>query len=336
MTWRIGLLKRSYTKSLASPFLYRILNRIAMKEIDHIKSSVAHHLSDINVDAILRENKLQIVEKEFFRNKKNVIRVQDVRGNPLILKIGVDEIQMRLMRNARFMERDLCFRVPSIVAVGENWILMEEVQGRFLHEFYEDDPGLCVEVSRNIADDYQHVVRALNSRALGDLLQEGQMRVYSRLNIWSKPIIDVGLLEFSLVQKIAQEFQEVIARKGENFFTWAHGNIIGDHVIVGNGKPILIDLEAVPWVGRGYYDFLRALDFMFLMSPQDAEWMRTVIPQYIKMYTHHYDQEEVRLVFALRNIGVLGWDILHNHVPYLAGDIDKKKEVALQFIKRKY
>lgn len=332
MGWRIGLLKASYRNHL----FYSTINKKMMKEVHHITSDAAGSLSSINVDGILRKNNLEVVEKEFFRNKKNVLRVKDDCGNPLILKIGVSEVQMRLMRNLQCMGGYLCFRVPPIVAAGEDWMLMEEVQGQFLHELYEDSPGFCIEISRRIANDYQHIAISIDNRNLsGDLLQVGQMRLYSRLNIWSKPLVDAGLIDFTLVQQIAQEFQKIVARKGEDFFAWVHGNIIGDHVIMKDDLPYLLDLESVPWVGRGYYDLLRALDFMFLMS-QDAERMRVAIPQWINMYTHHHNQEEVRLVFALRNIGILGWDILHNSVPYVVGDIEKKKEIALQFIKREY
>ncbi len=176
MGWRIGLLKASYRNHL----FYSTINKKMMKEVHHITSDAAGSLSSINVDGILRKNNLEVVEKEFFRNKKNVLRVKDDCGNPLILKIGVSEVQMRLMRNLQCMGGYLCFRVPPIVAAGEDWMLMEEVQGQFLHELYEDSPGFCIEISRRIANDYQHIAISIDNRNLsGDLLQVGQMRLYS-------------------------------------------------------------------------------------------------------------------------------------------------------------
>jgi len=51
----------------------------------------------------------------------------------------------------------------------------------------------------------------------------------------------------------------VIDRKGESFFSWSNGNIIGDHVVISGEDVYLLDLNAVPRVGKGYYDFLKEL-----------------------------------------------------------------------------
>ncbi len=153
--------------------------------------------------------------------------------------------------------------------------------------------------------------------------------------LWSKPIIDAGLIDFSLVQQIKKEFEDVINQKGKEFFIWSHGNIIGDHLIVSGKDIYLLDLNAVPRVGRGYYDFLHALDFMFLKS-EDEEKVFTSIPGWIKQYLSGFDEDEVKLVFAFRNIGILGWDIIHEKVEYLKEDLEKKKQLALKFIRREY
>jgi hypothetical protein len=167
------------------------------------------------------------------------------------------------------------------------------------------------------------------------LLADGQEWLFSRLNLWSKPIVDAGLIDFSLVQQLKQEFEEVINRKGENFFGWVHGNVIGDHILISGEDIYLLDLNAVPRAGRGYHDFLRALDFMFLKTENDEQTFAS-IQKWMKQYLSEFDEAEVKLVFAFRNIGILGWDILHHKVEYMKGDIKVKKQLALKFIRREY
>lgn len=55
----------------------------------------------------------------------------------------------------------------------------------------------------------------------------------------------------------------------------------------------------------------------------------------MKKYLGQHNWEEVKLVFALRCIGILGWDMLHRG-DFGKGDVEKKKEVLLKFIRREY
>lgn len=291
----------------------------------------------VNMEAVLKENNLQLVETEFFRQKKTVARVKDSQGNRLILKTGrIDPFQVQLLKTAKLIEAQLYFKVPAIIKQGEGWILLEEVEGQFLNDFYDKKPDWCVEASKKVADSYQLVIaETLKTQMLGDLLVDGQEWLYSRLNMWSKSIVDAGLLDFSVIQQLKTEFEEVIARKGENFFGWVHGNVIGDHILVSGEDIYLLDLNAVPRAGRGYHDFLRALDFMFLKA-ENEEKMFAFIPKWMKQYLSEFDEAEVKLVFAFRNIGILGWDILHHNVEYTKGDLERKKQLALKFIRREY
>ncbi|HRZ33993.1 MAG TPA: hypothetical protein P5548_03805 [Candidatus Moranbacteria bacterium] len=291
----------------------------------------------VDMETIIRENNLQLMETEFFRQKKTVARVKDAQGNRLILKTGrIDPFQTQLLKTAKQMEAQLYFKVPAIIKQGESWILLEEVEGQFLNDLYDKKPDWCVEVSKKVADSYQLVIQEVQkTQSLGNLLADGQEWLFSRLNMWSKPIVDAGLIDFSLVQQLKQEFEEVINRKGKNFFGWVHGNIIGDHILVSGEDIYLIDLNAVPRAGRGYHDFLRALDFMFLKA-ENEEQMFASIQKWMKQYLSEFDEAEVKLVFAFRNIGILGWDILHHKVEYTKGDIEAKKQLALRFIKREY
>jgi hypothetical protein len=331
MSIRTVILKATFINR----FLYNLLNKIMVNKATQQQKKEKEPIVD--VEYVLKENNLQLVETEFFRQKKTVVRVKDAQGNRLILKTGrIDPFQVQLLKNAKQMEAQLYFKVPAIIKQGEGWILLEEVDGQFLNEFYDKKPDWCVEVSKKITDSYQLVIQEMEkTQPLGNLLAEGQEWLFSRLNIWSKPIVDAGLIDFSLVQQLKTEFEEVIAKKSENFFSWVHGNIIGDHIVISGKNIYLLDLNAVPRAGRGYHDFLRALDFMFLKT-ENEEQIFISIPKWIKRYLSEFDEAEVKLVFAFRNIGILGWDILHHKVEYIKGDLEKKKEKILKFIKRNY
>lgn len=329
---RCGILKASFQ----SRILYGLLNRIMNAKISQQKKGDKEPM--IDVDSVLLENELQMIETEFFRGKKTVARVEDAQGNRYILKTGkIDPFQAILLKTAKAIEGKLSFKVPALARQGEGWMLLEEVQGKLLNEYFSDKPDWCVEVSKKIADDYQLVMQEIQkNQNLGNLLSDGQEWLFSRLNLWGKPIVDAGMIDFPSIQTLKREFEQMISRKGKEFFGWAHGNIIGDHLIVSKrGEIYLLDLNAVPRAGRGYHDFLRALDFMFLKSA-DEEKVFASTPGWIRQHLSGFDEEEVRLVFAFRNIGILGWDILHEKVEYAEGDLERKKQLALKFIKREY
>lgn len=331
MDIRCGILKASFR----SRFLYNLLNKIMNAKISRQEEGEKEPVVDVG--SVLLENRLQMVETGFFREKKTIARVKDTSGNHFILKTGkIEPFQVALFEAAKAIENKLSFKVPAIVKQGEGWILLEEIKGKLLNDFYKDMPDWCVEVSKKIADDYSLVIQEVQkTQNLGDLFTEGQKWLFSRFNLWSKPIVDAGLIEFSLVQQLKKEFEDVISQKGEEFFSWAHGNVIGDHLIVDGEDIFLLDLNAVPRAGRCYHDFLRALDFMFLKS-EDEEKIFASIPGWIKQYLSEFDEEEVKLVFAFRNIGILGWDILKHNAEEGKGNIERKKQLALKFIRREY
>lgn len=294
--------------------------------------------SSVDIVSVMRDNNLTVLDEGWnFRGKKTVTKVVDDKGSPLILKTGrIDPFQIQLLEAAKRIEGRLFFRVPTIVNQGEGWILLEEVGGRSLNEFLDEDADQYVDVSKRVSDSYQLVIREVQrTQPLGDLLAEGQEWLLSRLILWSKSIVDSGLIDFPSVQRIRIDLEKIIAKKGENFFGWAHGNIIGDHIIISGGNVYLLDLNAVPRAGNGYHDFLRALDFMFLKTENEGRAFAS-IQKWIRQYLSEFDEDEVRLVFAFRNIGALGWDILHHNVEYLKGNLEEKNRLALRFIKRDY
>jgi len=320
--------------SFCSRFLFNLLNKIATN-----KAMQQQEKGEpiVDVEKVLQENNLELVETEFFRQKKTITIVRDAQGNRLILKTGrIDPFQVKLLKSAKSIESQLFFRVPAIIQQGTGWVLLEKVEGVFLNDFYDDKPDWCIEISKKVADSYQLVIQEMQkTQSFGNLLEDGQEWLFSRLNMWSKPIVEAGLIDFSLVQQLKKEFEEVIAKKGGEFFNWSHGNIVGDHIIISGEHVYLLDLSAVPRAGKDYYDFLRALDFMFLKA-ENGEQIFTSITKWIKQHLSEFDEDEVKLVFAFRSIGVLGWDILHHKVEYTTGDLEAKKKLALKFIKRDY
>lgn len=315
------------------PFLFWICSeRMTKKAMQRQKREGE---SRVDVRTILSESNLRLDESWTFRGKKTIFKVTDSSGIRLVLKIGrIDPFQVLLFGLAKEMESKLCFKVPVILKSGDGWFLMEYIEGVPLNDFYDEKPGRCVRVSKEIADSYQVLIaEMLRRQSIGNLFEEGREWLFSRLGLWSKSIVDVGLIDFSLVQKLEHEFREVIARKGQEFFEWSHGNVIGDHILVSGNDFYLLDLNVVPRAGRGYHDFLRALDFMFLKS-SDEQGIFESIPRWVRQYLSEFDENEVRLVLAFRFIGILGWDILHNQVEYVRGNLKEKKELALQFIRR--
>ncbi len=299
------------------------------------KNSELEASADLNMDTIIKENNLQLTEVGFFRQKKHIARVKNAKGDCFILKTGrIEPFQIELLKTAKRIEGQLCFKVPAVVKQGDGWILMEEIEGKFLNDFYEERPEWCADICKKIADDYKLVIQEIQKeKSFKGLLNEGQEWFFSKLDLWSKPIVDAGLVNLLEVQEIKKECEAIISKKEENFFGWVHGNIIGDHVIISEKDMYLLDLNAVPRIGGEYYDFLRALDFMFLKT-KDEKKIFALILELIKRDLSEFNEDEVRLVFAFRSIGMLGWDIIHNKDE--CGNIEAKKQLALRFIKREY
>lgn len=221
---------------------------------------------------------------------------------------------------------------------GNFWCPSEDISGDYLYAHYEVDPEWVVELSKKIADDYQIIIKECVNRGIidaADILQEGLAWTKESLHKWAQPLLEQGFISRDDLDKLAQDFERIIAEKSEEFFSYAHGNIIGDHVFVGEDKvSYLLGMRIVPRPGKGYYDFLRALDWLLLKVGKDeGKFGRTV--GWMKKYLSEQDWEEVKLVFALRCIGIFGWDMLHSG-DFGTGDTELKKEMLLKFIKREY
>ncbi len=294
--------------------------------------------SKFNLGELLKSQNLKLLETFVF-NGKEVYKVRNKNGKSLILKTsGIEVHQEELLKIAKSMENELCFSVPEFVASGEGWILMEDVgiNGAYLLDIYDKDPKIAVDVTAKISEDYKKVVnKFLENRSPGNLLEDGKKWLFSRLLLWSSSLVEAEMISFEDVKKFGERFESIVDKKGESFFGWVHGNIMGDHIIIRDSRPYLLDLSIVPRAGREYYDFLRALDFMFLKSER-FEKLFPVIVKSIKEFSKNNDLdfEEMKLVFAFRNIGILGWDVLYSGDPM--GDNKRKQRLMLKFIKQEY
>lgn len=232
---------------------------------------------------------------------------------------------------------DFCFKtVPAKGSgTGDYWVPIDDIKGRYLYAYFDEDPDWVVSSSQKIADDYQKVIAEYQKQKpeeFQNILENGKEWLFGKLLTWGGSVVEEGLLDHSEIAKLTDDFQKSIDKKGERFFGYFHGNVIGDHVYVDEEKNLyLLSMQIVPRPGRGYYDFLRTLDWLLLKTDCDFE----KIVSWMKQNIENQDWEEIKLVFALRCLGILGWDMLHRG-DMGKGDTEKKKEFLLKFIRREY
>ncbi len=324
--------------ALKNKFIFFIASKALTKGAEFMRNQDAKQpkQAEFDLEGFLKSQELELVETFVFNGKK-IYKVKDKDGKSLVLKTsGIEKHQKELFGIAKSMENELYFSVPEVVGDGEGWLLMEDVgiDKKYLLDMYDNNPKEAIEIARKISDDYQKVVREfLKRKAHYNILENGRKWLFSRLLLWSSPLVEAQKISFDEVKSIGDEFEEVINKKGEDFFGWFHGNIMGDHIIISDkGRPYLLDLHIAPRAGRGYHDFLRSLDFMFLKSEKFEELFPVIVEE-IESLSERYEYE-VKLVFAFRNIGILGWDVLKNGDS--KGFDPKKQELMLKFIKREY
>jgi len=314
------------------------LNKIMMVKANR-ELGTKKNSSEVDIEQLCSEHKWKTINKNVYLDKQNLAVVSDAREKEYILKVGrIEPLCTKLMKVAHDLEDELSFRVPQIYEQGEGWMLMEKVNGRSLSDYYQDKEEEVVEISKRIADDYQKlIIIALDELTKRDILMTGEQQLFLKLNTWSKPLLENDVLDFEIIQQLKNDFSKFIEQKGERFFGLVHGNITGQHVfLTSEKKSYLLDLDVVSRAGRGYYDFLRAIDYMLLKTDDIAE-MSKKVPVWFDKYLVEFDQEEVKLVFAFRAVGILGWDILQQEKrcnKQIAND--NKKSELLNFIYRTY
>ncbi len=258
---------------------------------------------------------------------------------------GIDELQATLVPLVQEMFRsgEICFTSDFYQATesGHNWILKEKIPGNFLVESYEKNPERYFQISQKIAQDYQKVIRRYFEKyeqSTEDLLESGKRKLFGNFFKWSGLIVEAGLLQHEEVLILAEEFEKLIAKKGADFFGYTHGNVIGDHVFVANQNEqetfYLLGMRFTPSPVPDCYDFLRSLDWIFLKSFSDEKNFQAIVGN-LKKCSAEFGQAEISLIFALRAIGILGWDMLQRG-DWGVGDKDEKIKYLLKFIRREW
>jgi len=267
------------------------------------------------------------------RSMEEKIRLQ--KGNTIIV-----DLQGKLVPLVQELHRsnEICFTsVPAVGSEdGNNWRPESKLEGQWVYEKFQEEPDFVIETSRRVADDYQKVTARAEafSSSLVDV-EEGRKWVFGSLLKWSGPIVETGYLDHREVMQLTEDFERVIKQKGKGFFGYAHGNTIGDHIFIGNnGTVYLFGMRIVLRPGKGYYDFLRALDWLLLKTPNDERTVELFIG-WMKSNLSGENWDDVKLVFALRCIGILGWDMLHRGDEG-SSDFSRKKDILLRFIRREY
>ena len=239
-----------------------------------------------------------------------------------------------------YKNKEICFSLVRTTGApgGYYWQPSESLKGDYIYNKFEADPDGVIKTSQRVAADYQKVIAAYfekNQEKRGNILENGKNWLFGKLLMWGGSIVEEGLMSYQEISELAKDFEDAVQKKGEEFFGYSHGNVIGDHIYVSDGKMLyLLGMRIVPRPGKEYYDFLRTLDWFILKADNEIVNVDRVLG-WMKKYLGQYDWEEVKLVFALRCIGILGWDMLHRG-DFGKGDLEKKKEILLKFIRREY
>ncbi len=234
----------------------------------------------------------------------------------------------------------ICF--TSIQAAGDPegnyWKPVSDIKGDYIYKSFDENPEWVIETSKKISDDYQKIIDEYferNPDKIINTFEVGKNWLFGKLLMWGGSIVEEGLMSYQEIAEIMKAFESAIERKGESFFGYAHGNVIGDHIFIGKDKDLyLFGMRIVPRPGKGCYDFLRTLDWLLLKADNEIIDFGCTVG-WMKKYLQQYDWEEVKLVFALRCMGILGWDMLHGG-DFGKGDFEKKKDLLLKFIRREY
>lgn len=266
---------------------------------------------------------------------KDNIRQKKFNEQVISLQGELIPIVSELLENGK-----ICF--SSTPAAGDSegnyWKPISNIKGDYIYKSFDEKAEWVIEANKKIADDYQKVISEYfrrNPEKSINLFEAGKKHLFGKLLMWGGSIVEEGLMSHEKIVDLAGKFEKVVQKKRESFFGCVHGNIIGDHVFIGEDKILyLLGMRIVSRPGKGYYDFLRSLDWLLLKTDNEIiDFDRTV--GWMKQYLQQYDWEEVKLVFSLRCMGILGWDMLHRG-DFGKGDFEKKKKLLLKFIEREY
>lgn len=293
--------------------------------------------SAIIIPALKNRFLFSLINKIIKLAKKMEENMRQKRANEIIARLQDELIPLVA---EMWKDRKICFTtVRATGAPGGNyWQPVENIKGNYIYKNLDANSDWVVETSKKVVDDYQKVIAEYfrrNPSKTGNLMEDGKNWLFGKLLMWSGSIVEDGLISHQKIAELTKAFEEVIQKKGEGFFGYCHGNVIGDHIYVGEDKTLyLLGMRIVPRPGKDHYDFLRTLDWILLKTDNASVDFHRVAG-WMKQYLKQYDWEEVKLIFALRCIGILGWDMLHRG-DFGKGDTEMKKKLLLKFIRREY
>ncbi len=174
----------------------------------------------------------------FFRKIVKILKIMEKSTRKKIANVEIDEVQKELVPIVDRLFRDGKISFRSGFYHGANsrdtWELNDCVKGKYLFETFPEKFYQTMAMSYNIVNQYQEVVKEylLTKKVLSekDFIFNGQKWLFGKLLLWSGPIVEAGLMSHKEIINLANDFQKTIAVRGADFFGYAHGNIIGDHI----------------------------------------------------------------------------------------------------------
>ena len=202
----------------------------------------------------------------------------------------------------------------------------------------ETDPNRFARISERVATDYQRVIEAYLQaypEEMPDVVAAGSNWTFGSLFKWGGSLVEEGCLSHKEIVQLADAFEAFFRERDKDAFGFFHGNIIGNHVLLGEDKKIyLFGMRIVARPGKGIYDVLRGYDWAVLKADNKKIGLERICG-WMDRYLDSYDREAVRLILALRAAGILGWDMFHRG-DRGRGDSEVKKELLLRIIRREY
>lgn len=244
-----------------------------------------------------------------------------------------DQVKLLVLADEENTEK---MRLPHVELTGEDWFLMEYIDGAFLCATLDSQPEAYLTLSLQLATSYQKLLNKYHNKYGKRAVSEDERSwVFKRLHEWGAPVLEKKLVSEKRLLDLEQEWHTLIARYGDTIYKHVHGNIHGDHVISTANHHYVLDpvdwIRPCPFDGATY-DWLRAFDWT-LLTAKDPEKLFTIGMKMIHHQLPDKDPQEIKTFLALRALGCLGKDIL----PPQESDVDKTRiKILLQLINGDY
>jgi len=283
-------------------------------------------------------------EKIFLKSRRFIDKLRSMEQNIRQSRVNTDIVywQERLLPIVKMLYDQGEINFTSVAAQGapggNSWEPIEPIDGQWLYEIMETDPDRFARISDRVATDYQRVIEAYlraHPEEMPDVIATGSNWTFGSLFKWGGSLVEEGYLSHREIVRLADAFEAFFHENGKDAFGLFHGNIIGDHIFLGKDEKIyLFGMRIVVRPGKGIYDVLRGYDWAMLKADNERIGLDCV-RGWMDRYLRSCDREAVKLIFALRAVGILGWDMLHRG-DLGGGDSEVKRELLLRIIRREY